>query len=1034
VISGVVRQALRYPRAVIAAAVLLLIYGVIAAAGLKQDLLPPLSPVSASVETEASGLGAEQVEQLVTRTVENALIGTPGVANIHSTSIPGRSIVSLRFQAGVQPLRVRQAIAERLAPVATGLPQGVGTPRLSPASAGGGDVLKVAFTSAKLSSMDLRTLVQWTVRPPLLSAPGVAEVEVYGGEVRRIEVQARAGDLSDSDLGYADVFEAVRRATGVAGAGFIDTPTQRVLVDPHGQALTTKDIEAGQIQVVGSAPTRISDVADVVDGPAPAVGDAQVQGRPAVVLRIRAQIGANTLDTTRAVEAKLALLRPVLQAQGVVADVSIDRPASFITTGLNGLVRDLAIGAVLVAVLLVLALRDWRAALVALLSLPLSFAAALVVLGLLGWTLNVMTLGGLVLALGLVVDDAVIDLDHLLTQLRDADFHDGSRPEALLRASIEVRQPVLYATALIVVGLLPVYVIPGVAGALLAPLATAVIAALVASLLVAMLVTPALALLFLGHVRPDHEPQVLHRLKQAYDGGLAAVMRIGSVWVWLASLALVLIAGFAFAAFRLEFLPPFHSGHLTAELSGPASTSISAMQDYGRRMTRDLLAIPQVATVSQLTGRAETGIDASGPEHALFDVELRPGLSDATQDATVRKIRAALDRYTGFRADVRSRFASEVAGPERRGQVEVRILGDDLDALDAAAAKVSAVLAGVPGAHHITAPIVAAAPAIRVDLNFQRLAIYGLSAADVLDTVQTAFEGRRAAQVYDKGRAVDVVVTAQTDLRKDPDGAGDLLLRSSSGVSAPLKTVANVYLSETRGAIEHDGGVRRQSVFADGVGDERAFIRQAQARIAQSVVLPPGLYLEVVSVNSGAFGRANTMTGIALAAVGMLALLGFAFGSARAGVLVLGSTAFAFVGGAAVVALTGGVLSLGALAGFVALFGISARVAILLVSRIEDLVVSRARPWTAETVRLAARQRLWPIVTSALLVSAALAPMALDAGRPGMELLGPMAQVIIGGLVTSAILGLLLLPPLALSAWRPRPDAQPAAPKGPEAT
>ena len=1032
-LSAIVRRVLRHPWIAISACLLLLIYGALAAAELKLDLFPQVSPAYASVETEAPGLGAEQVEQLVTRNIENALVGTPGVAGVHSTSIPGRSIVGLQFQSSATPGQVRQAITERLTQVIAALPEGVGAPRLTPSTSGGDDVLKLGFTSARLSPMALRTLVQWTVRPQLLSVPGVADVEVSGGEVRRIEVRARAGDLSDSDLGYEDVFQAVRRATGVAGAGFVDTPVQRVLVDPHGQALTADDVAAGQIQVVGSAPTRISDVADVVDAASPLVGDAMVQGRPTVMVAVRAQFGANTLDVTRAIEARLMVLRPALQAQGVEIDQTIDRPASFVTTAVGDLMRDLAIGAALVAVLLVLVLRDWRGALVALIAIPLSFAVALVVLRLFGWTLNLMTLGGLVVALGLIVDDAAIDLDHLLTRLRDADAHPASRLDAVLRATIEVREPVLYAGALIVVGMVPIFFIHGVAGALLQPLAAALVAALVGSLAVAMVATPALALVLLGHVGPGREPPFLHRLKLAYDAGLGGVMAFRPGWVWLVSAVLVLISAFAFANFRLEFLPPFHSGHLTAEVSGPASSSISATQDYGRRMTREMLAIPEVKTVSQMTGRAETGVDPFGPEHAQFDIELRPGLSDAAQDAVERRIFDALERYTGFHAEVRSRLGSEIAGPERRGEVEVRIYGDDLDALDAAAARVATALKSVPGARRIAAATSASAPSVRIDLNFQRLAIYGLSAADVLDTVQTAFEGRRAAVVYDRGRAVDIFVTAQAGLRQDPEGAGDLLLRSSSGVSAPLKTVANVYLSETRGAIEHDGGVRQQSVFAQGVGDERSFVRQAATRIARTVVLPPGLYLEVVATNSGEFGGLDVLAGMALAVGGMLILLWMAFGSMRAALLVVGSTAFAFMGGVIVVALSGGVLSLGALAGFVALFGISARTSILLVSRIEDLVVARERPLNSETVRLAARQRLWPIVISSLLVSAALLPIALQAGRPGMELLGPMALVILGGVVTSMILGLCFLPALALAVWRPRwargePAPGPASP------
>jgi len=1018
VLASLIRRALRHPRLIAAAAFLFLVYGLALLPAEKLDVLPDISPAHAAAETEAPGMVAEQVEQLVTRPVENALIGAPGVAAVHSSSIQGLSVVTLEFQPGVDPGHVRQAIAERLSEAAGLLPKGVGPPRLSPPTSNAGDILKIGFSSDKLTPMALRTLVQWTVRPRLLSVPGVAQVQVFGGEVRRIEVRARAGDLSDSDLGYPDVFAAVQRATGVTGAGFIDTPSQRVLIDPRGQALTTDDIAAGQIQVVGSAPTRISDVADVVEAPAPAIGDAAIDGKPAVVISLAAQYGANTLETTRAAEAALALLAPSLAQQGVKVTSDLDRPASFIDASVRGLVWSLAIGALFAVVLLVLLLRDWRGALISLVTIPLSLCAALVALKLLGWTLNSMTLGGLAVALGLIVDDAAIDIENILGRLRDAEAHHTSRGQAVLTASLAVRAPVLYATLLVAVGLLPLVFMPGPVGALLRPLAVSAIVASLASLVVAVTVTPALALLFLDHVRPSHEPHFVHRLKVGYDALVVRTMT-PPAWAIHGLIGVVtLIAVLGLVTFRPELSPTFHSGHLTAEITAPASTSLGVMRDYGGRIGADLAAIPQVARVSQQTGRAETGEDAAGPERARFDIALKPGLTAGAQDAVQRRITATIEAYPGLHAQVAPRLAALTQGPTDRGQVRVRVFGNDLDAVDAAAGEVAASLAAMPGAPRVTRRNAAdAAPAMRVDLNFQRLAIYGLSAADVLDTVQTAFQGRQAAQIYEDGRAVDVAVTAQAGIRQDPEGVGELLLRSSSGVSVPLKSVANIYLDDSRGVIEHDNGVRRRLLLAAPTGDPRAFAGQARQRLA-GLSLPAGVYVEVTPPIGA--DNARLALDVALAGFAMLALLLLAFGSVRASALVLGSTAFAFVGGVIAVALMGGVLSLGALVGFVTLFGLSTRNAILLVSRVEDLVIERARPWSAETARLAARQRLWPILTASLLVAAAIAPLAVQAGAPGEEILGPMAVVILGGLLTSALMSLFLSPRLALEMWRPK--------------
>ncbi|HEY2661766.1 MAG TPA: efflux RND transporter permease subunit [Caulobacteraceae bacterium] len=1019
-LSKIVRRALHHPRLIVAACATFLVYGALLIPTQELDTFPNLSPARASVETEAPGMVAEQVEQLVTRPIENALVGARGVGAVHSQSIQGLSIVTLDFLPGANPDRVRQAISESLVRTAGLLPSGAGAPQLSPLTSGEGEILKIGFTSDKITPMALRQMVQWTVRPRLLSIPGVASVQVFGGETRRIEVRARAGDLSDSDLGYEDVFDAVRRATGVAGAGFIDTPAQRVLIEPHGQALTDDDVAAGQIQVVGSAPVRISDVADVVDGPAPAFGDALVMGKPGVVISIASQYGANTLEATDAVDHALSLLAPALTGQGVVVHAALDRPAGFIRSAVREIVWELVVGVVLVTLLLVMFLRDWRAALVSVIGIPLALVATLLTLKLLGWTLNTMTLGGLAVALGLIVDDAVIDVENIVSRLRDAEARHASRAHAVLMASLEVRAPVIYATLLVVVALSPIVFLGGVQGALLKPLAISVIVASLASLVVAVGVTPPLSLLFLKHIGPSAEPQFLHRFKDRYDRMLARLDRGRAAALGLAIL-LTVVAVAALLHFKTAFLPSFHGDQLTVEIRAPVSTSMAVMRNYGERITRALLADRDVMHVSEQIGRAETGDEAAGPEQAQFDIALRPHLTSPQQDQVEARVRRAVEAFPGLHPIVRSSLGVSALGRTDSGKVKVRIYGDDLGALDRASARVSTLLVKTPGAGAIFATSLAAAPVVRVDLNFQRLAIYGLSAADVLDTVQTAFAGRTAAQVYEDGRAVDIAVTAEANLRQDPEGVGELLLRSSSGVATPLKNVANVYLTDGRSRIEHDSGLRSQTVLVDPPSNMRDFVRRVQGGLDKAAALPAGTYFEVLAPDQGLDQRHGLAINAALAGCVIVALLLVAFGDARSSAIVLGSTLFALIGGVAAVALTGGVLSLGAVIGFFALFGLSARNATLLISRVDELVSGRKQPWSAQTVRVAARERLSPIVVSAVLVAASLLPFAASAGQPGHEILGPMAFVILGGLVTSTLMGLTLSPMLVFHLWRPKP-------------
>jgi CzcA family heavy metal efflux pump len=1018
VLNRLARWSLDRPRLIAWACAWLLVCGLVFVRDIKVAFLPDIAPAEAVVQTEAQGLVAEQVEQLVTRPVESALAGTTGVARVHSESAEGLSTIILTFADGANPFRVRQALLENLASLGRTLPAGVASPRLSPLAASGGDALQVGFTSDRLDPMALRDLVEWTVRPRLLAAPGVARVALYGGQIRRIEVRARPGDLSDSDLGFLDILNATRRATGVAGAGFIDTPTQRIVIEPHGQALTTDAVGAGQIQTPGADPVRINDVADVFEAPAPQFGDALIDGKPGVLVSIAGQYGANRMDVTHAVEAALDALRPALASSGVRVDTTLDRPASFIARTVRGVALDLLVGTGLIAIALFLLLRDAPAALISLLAIPISLLLAIVGVRAAGWTINAMTLGGLAVALGVVIDDAVIDIENILARLREAEQRHASRADAILAASVEVRGPVVYATLAVIVSVLPLLLLRGEQGALLAPMAGAIIAACLASLFVAAVVTPALSHLLLGHVKPGAERHP-GRLDAAYRDVLA---RLGAAprAVALGALLVVALALGCMLFARPVLLPSIHDDHLAIQITAPPATSLDVMRDYGVRITHDLQRLAGVASVTQKIGRDPTGDDSAGLERATFDVGLTPGLGSAGQETIAAHIRHDLSLYPGLNPIVRSRFDAARDGARTTAPFSVSVYGPDLDALDATAARIVEALKTVPGGGNAQVDSDSHAPVVRVDVDFQRLAIYGLSAADVLDTIQAAFAGERVAQVYQDGRAIDLAVTAQDTLRRDPEAVGELLLRSPSGFSVPLRSVANVYLTDGRPMIAHDGGLRRQVVIADppprGIARFTAAARRA---IARNVALPPGAFVEIADA-----GRTAAQAGQALAinyglsTFAIFALLAIAFDS-RSATLILASTLFSFVGGAIAVLAMGGAPSVGAIAGFIALLGLSMRSAILLITRLEDLVVSGHAPWSFATVVQATRERINPLSMSAILVALGLMPFAVRANAAGHEILGPMAIVIIAGLVTSTLASLFLLPVLIFSFWRP---------------
>ncbi|CAN5390296.1 efflux RND transporter permease subunit [soil metagenome] len=1023
-LSAVVRWSLARPRLVAIAALLLFLYGCIVLAHAKFDVFPEFVPAQAEIQTEAPGLTAEQVEQLVTRPVEQAVNGASGVDKVRSESIQGISIVSVTFAQGAEPYRARQVVAEALAEVQGALPAGVLPPKVAPLTSSTMDLLKIGFTSDKLTPMQLRDLVQWTVRPRLLAAAGVARATVYGGEVRRFEVRVRPDDLAARDLSLADMVAAVKASTGISGGGYIDTPEQRILIDARGQAMSAADIAAAPIpNTTGGAPVRVGDVADVVDAPAPDTGTALIMGKPGVLVNLSSQYGANTLDATHAVEAALAELKPALDAQGVKVEGNLHRPANFIAAALGGIVDDLVIGAVLIAVVLLLFMRNLRTVLVSFVSIPLSLLTAVIVLDAMGWTINTMTLGGLAVALGVVVDDAVIDVENIVRRLRSR----GDEPAAatVLAASLEVRAPVIYATLVVALVLTPVLMLGGLQGAFFSPLAASFILATVASLAVAIVVTPPLCLLMLSNTRLPDEPGVILRAKAWHEtvlvraAGRPVLAVIGAIIATVVTIAGLML-------FNSELLPSFREGHFVLGVAGPPGASLLVMRKYGEGITHDLLAIDGVQSVEQTIGRASGGEDTWGTERSEFHVELKPKLPGKDQDRIQEEIHKTLDAYPGLETEVLT-FLGDRIGESLSGEtaaLAVGVYGADLDTLDKTAAQIAAVMEKVPGAVDVKIQTPPRTPVVRADLDLPAMARYGLAPAEVLDAVQTAYQGSVAAQVYQESRALDIAVTTTPDSRQDPEAVGELLIRSASGQVVPLTAVAHVYLTDGRTSVSHEGGRQRQVVTTNPPPKDAAKVTKAvQAAIAQQVHLPPGVYVDYVGTAAGTqAAQRQLLFNVAIALVAVVAVLLITFGDGRAVCLILASAPFALVGGVIAVALTGASLSLGSLVGFVTLFGVAARNAILLVSHLDHLVTVEGHDWSLATLAQATRERVTPILMTALVTALGVLPLAIQTGQAGREIQGPMAIVILGGLITSTIASLVVLPSLI---WRygraPRP-------------
>lgn len=1021
-LTRIVRAALLHPWLVVLASILLLAGGAALLSRAELEVFPEFVPAQADVQVEAPGMVAEQVELLVTRPVEDAINGATGVASVRSESIQGLAVINVTFREGEDPYRARQVVAERLAEVTGRLPAGVGSPALSPLTSSTMDLLKFGLQSKTLSPMELRDFAQWTVRPRILSVPGVARATLFGGELRRVEVRIRNADLLARSLTPADVISGVRAASRIQGGGFVDTGNQRIVLELHGSATGEDDLADAIISAPGGNSVRLRDVADVVSAATPPFGDAVIMGKPGVLMSLSSQFGANTLTTTRAVEQALEELKPALQALDVELFPALHRPANFIETALDGIRGDLLLGTLLITAVLLAFTRNFRVAFVAFVSIPVSLMAAIVTLELLGQTINTMTLGGLAVALGVVIDDAVIGTENIVRRLRLRG--DRAARDVVLDASVEVRAPVVYATVVLALTMAPILFLSGLQGAFFTPLAWSFLLATLASLLVAVTLTPALAFLMLGESAPPVEPRLLEQAKILHEKILARLCRRPRIAVLLTGIVgAAAIAGFF--SFGAELLPAFRERHYVLQVTGPSGASIDWMRDLGMRLTDELLAIPGIATVEQQIGRAESGEDTFPPSKSEFHVELQK-VDGAQEDLILARIRSILGSYPGIQSEALT-FLGDRIGESLSGEtaaIAISVFGTDLDVLDRLASAIAAAVRQVPGTTDVQIATAPGEPALVIDPDPRRMLLRGISAEDIHGAVEAAYQGQSVAQLVNGARVADVAVLLPASYASDPEAAGRISVRNLWGEIMPLADIATLALSETRSAVLHDGGRRRQVVTANSsVADVSGLTNRIKDTIAQTVSLPEGVYLEYSGAAEGQkAAQREIVFNITVAGIGIVTMLLLAFGGARPAILILSSAPSALAGGVVAILLGGGVLSLGAMVGFVALFGIAARNSILLVAHADHLVSHEGLLWNLQTVLRATRERFAPILMTALVTALGMVPLAIGSGEAGREVQGPMAGVILGGLATSTVLSLLLLPPLIL-AYRHRAGA-----------
>ena len=1003
-------------------AALLIFFGLLAALTSPVDVFPEFAPPEVVIQTEAPGFSSTEVESLVTIPLEQAINGSPGLVTLRSSSAAGISAIFAIFSDDTDLYRARQSVSERLQTAATRLPSGVEAPGMTPVVSASSTVLDIGLTAPEsYDPLELRSLADWTLRPRILAIPGISRVTVFGGGVKQYQVVVSAAALRDYDLGIDQVLAAASASSALAAAGFLRSGEQVLPIRAQGLVTSLSDLERSVLAFRGGVPVTLGQVAKVRFGAEFKVGDATVNGLPGVVVEVDKLPRANTLEVTRALETALEEISRGLPRE-VKVHPTLFRQANFVERAVGNLEEALWIGGVLVALVLLLFLLDFRSAAISLTAIPLSLLAAVLVLRAAGATLNTMTLGGLVIAIGEVVDDAIIDVENILRRLRENARRDSplSSFRVILEASVEVRSAVVYATFIVALVFMPIFFLSGFQGKLFAPLGYAYVTATLSSLVVALTVTPALASLFLSKSATQRgEGSLVRALRSVYARVLSPLLRHPSL-AWGGAGLLLAVALALLPLFGVELLPDFQEANVIVHMAGIPGTSLATSVRAAVAVERDLHTVPQVVSSALKAGRAELGEDTWGPEQSELMLALDP--KESRYERLLADIRARLSHFPGFAFTVnqflKERIEEVLSGT--RAPVVLRLQGPDLGILREEAARDAAILAAVPGADQVQVERQVDLPQMEIRFDRDAATRYGLSMEDLRRAVTLSLWGVRAGQVYEGQKVFDIWVRGEDALRNNAEAIGGVLVDVPAGGRVSLSSVAHIEIGLEPNVIHRQGGTRQILVTASAANRDVGSLAIEAQRKLNARPLPAGYFRTWEGEFEAQQKTRNELFLLGLfAATAVFLLLCLDFGSPRLAMLVLANLPLALVGGVAAAAAGGGRLSIGSLVGFITLFGISTRNSIMLVSHYRHLEVKEGMVPGAALVLQGSLDRLSPILMTALVTGLGLLPLVVWGARAGQEIEHPMAVVILGGLASSTLLNLLVLPSLYLRWWKP---------------
>ena len=1025
-LNGIIKWSLQNRLLVVAISALVLVWGTYVALNLPVDVFPDLNKPTVTILTEAEGLAPEEVETLVTFPIETLMNGAPGVERVRSQSGIGLSIVWVEFEWGTDIYRNRQLVSERLVQAREQLPAGI-QPSMGPISSIMGEIMLVSITSQTVDPLELRTLADFTIRPRLLTVPGVAQVINIGGGVKQYQVLVSPARLRQFGVTIEDVTGALEKSNINTTGGFVDAQSQEYLVRNLARFYTLDELKATVVAYRGQTAIRLGEVADVQFGARIKRGDAGANGQPAVIMSVQKQPGTDTVEITENIERALREMGATLPPD-VEINSNLFRQANFINSAIENVREALIESSVLLVIILFLFLLNFRTTAITLTAIPLSFVVAFLVFRAFGISINTMTLGGLAVAIGELVDDSIVDIENIFRRLRENRQLPNPKPAlaVIYNASLEVRTSIVYATLIVALVFIPLFALEGIEGRFLAPLGLAYITALVASLVVSLTVTPVLASYLLPNMRAMKEgtESFLVRFLKRWDEKLLRrtlrhpmLVIVGSAMLFFAAIAFLPFVG-------TSFLPEFNEGTLTVNVLAQPGTSLTESNRIGQITERLILEIPEVVSTGRRTGRAEMDEHAEGVHYTEIDVDLRE--SDREREEILHDIRDGLAVIPGVSVNVGQPISHRIDHLQSgvRAQIAVKLFGDDLGTLRAKAEEIRNVITTVEGAADVAIERQVLIPQVRFNVNRERAAQYGLQPGEVAETLETALNGRTVSEAIEGQRRFDVIVRFDEASRNSLDALRSVTVDTPQGTQIPVSAIADIERLPGPNQVLRENSQRRIVVSANTEGRDLGSVAQEiEGRIRAQVQLPEGYFIEYGGQYQAQQSATRRLTVLSLfSLVAIFFLLIKALGDWRSALQVMVNIPLALIGAIIALLITGSVFSIATLVGFISLVGITSRNGIMMISHYIHLMREEDEEFSEAMIVRGSLERLIPVLMTALIAGFSLIPLVFAGGEPGKEILHPLAIVVLGGILTSTLLDQLVTPALFYKFGKPIAD------------